>query len=84
MIGVGVLAASPMMRARLEALIGSRPGLRLVAPPSGLAGPAGRARPLSVGPEVLLVEPGERPAEAVGLFLQGTSSRGEGIVRELP
>lgn len=55
MIAVSVLAASPMARARLEALISRRPGFRLVDAESGR---------LDAG-DVLVVEPGSRPLERV-------------------
>lgn len=71
MISVGVLASSPMMRARLEALVESRPGLRLVASPPVAAGPPRRAADVGVGPDVLLLESGAGAAEAALASLAG-------------
>lgn len=61
MINVAVLASSPMARARLEALVSARPGLRLVAS----SGPAGHAASAGVEADVLLLDPGARRVEAV-------------------
>jgi DNA-binding NarL/FixJ family response regulator len=62
-IGVAVLASSPMARARLEALVGARPGLRLASPPVAGTGDHGIAA--SVGADVLLMDGGARPTETV-------------------
>lgn len=63
MIGVAVLASSPMARARLEAVVAARPGLRLAA--AAVAGPGDHGLAGSASPDVLLVDAGIRPAEAV-------------------
>jgi DNA-binding NarL/FixJ family response regulator len=52
-IRVAVVASSPMTQARLEALVVALPGLRLVSPPS------------AVDADVVLMDPGTRPAETV-------------------
>ena len=61
MIGVAVLASRPMARARLEALVAARPDLRL----DSLTGTRDQAMAASADADVLLVDPGGRPAETV-------------------
>jgi two-component system, NarL family, response regulator YdfI len=61
-IGVAVLASSPMARARLEALV-ARSGWRLVPPP--VAAGEGDSTAADVRADVLLMDPGARPAEAL-------------------
>jgi DNA-binding NarL/FixJ family response regulator len=63
-IAVAVLAPTPMARARLEALISRRPGLRLISAP-------GRAS--LEGADVLVVDPGDRPIEAVMRVVRGAA-----------
>lgn len=65
MIGVAVLASSPMARARLEAIVAARPGLRLASPPSPMAGTGDHAIANFADADVLLMDPGARPAETV-------------------
>ncbi len=65
MIGVAVLAASPMARGRLEAFIAAQPELRLVrsAFPTTISGDHVPGAPTE--PDVLLMDPGPRPIETV-------------------
>lgn len=63
MIAVAVLASSPMTRARLEALVAARSGWRLAAPPSPTA-EVGDPVAAAGAADVLLIDPGTRPAEA--------------------
>jgi NarL family two-component system response regulator YdfI len=64
-ISVAVLASNPMARARLEALVAARPGLRLVAV-AGRSHDAGGHTPLAgVEADVLVIDPGARRVEAV-------------------
>lgn len=65
MIGVAILASSPMARARLEALVAARPGLRLASRPSPMAGIGDLAMATFADADVLLMDPGARPAETV-------------------
>lgn len=65
MIGVAVIATSPMARARLEALVAGQRGLRLASSwfPTTITGdhaPAAQAEP-----DVVMVDPGAEPIEAV-------------------
>jgi two-component system, NarL family, response regulator YdfI len=64
-IRVAVVASSPMTQARLEALVVALPGLRLVSPPSLLAVTRGYAMDAVIEADVVLVDPGSRPAETV-------------------
>jgi NarL family two-component system response regulator YdfI len=64
-ISVAVLASNPMARARLEALVAARPGLRLVASASRSLDAGGHTALASVEADVLLIEPGARRVEAV-------------------
>jgi two-component system, NarL family, response regulator YdfI len=65
MIEVAVFASSPMARARLEALVAARSGLRLAPPPSALSPGEVDSMGTGVQADVLLMDPGARPAEAV-------------------
>ena len=65
MIAVAILASSAMARALLEALVSAQPALRLVSAPLALAAPRDQAMGAIVEADVLLIEPGARPAEAV-------------------
>ena len=65
MIGVAVLAPRSTTRARLEALISARPGLRLALPPSPVAVTGDHVTGAGVEADVLLIDPGTRRAEAV-------------------
>ncbi len=60
---VAVLASSPTTRARLEALVAARSGLRLAAPPSPGADPGGDPMGAVLSADVLLIDPGSRPIE---------------------
>lgn len=62
MIGVAVLASKPLTRARLEALVVSRPGLRLAAAPLDAADDATAG---FLEADVLLMDSGGRAAEVV-------------------
>lgn len=62
MIGVAVLASKPLTRARLEALVVSRPGLRLAAAPLNAADDATAG---FLEADVLLMDSGGRAAEVV-------------------
>lgn len=73
MIDVAVLASSPMARARLEALVAARPGLRLAA--AAVVGPTAHGVATSASPDVLLVDAGTRPAEAMLRAMPQTSPR---------
>jgi len=64
-IGVAVLASSPMARAQLEALVAARPGLRLASAPRPVPASGDHATGVGVEADVLLIDPGARPAEAV-------------------
>lgn len=63
MIEVAVYASSPMARARLEALVTARSGLRLAPSPSVLT--PGGDDSMGTQADVLLMEPGVRSAEAI-------------------
>ncbi len=65
MIGVAVLASSPTARARLEALVAAQPGLRLASPPRPAATSGDHATDAVLEADVLLIDPGARPAETV-------------------
>lgn len=65
MISVAVLASSPMTRARLEALVAARPGLRLTSLPRRPPDAGGHTTGAGVEADVLLVDPGPRRIEAV-------------------
>ena len=65
MIDVAVLASSPTARARLEALVGAQPGLQLVSPPRPAASSGDHATDAVLEADVLLIDPGARPAETV-------------------
>lgn len=65
MIGVAVIAASPMAGARLEALVAACPGLRLARAPFPTPTGAGDEPRARAEPDVLLLEPGPRAVEAV-------------------
>lgn len=65
MIGVAVLASSPTARARLEALVGAQPGLKLVSPPRLAATSGDHATDAVLEADVLLIDAGARPAETV-------------------
>jgi two-component system, NarL family, response regulator YdfI len=60
-ISVAVLASTPMTRARLEALVAARPGLRLTKTPVS----GSHATGAGTEADVLLVDPGTRRLEAV-------------------
>lgn len=64
MIAVAVLASTSTARARLEALVVARPGLRLADPPSPTADQAGDPVGAAVSADVVLIDPGTRPVEA--------------------
>jgi DNA-binding NarL/FixJ family response regulator len=57
-IRVAVLAASPMARARLEALLVARPGLRVVSSPRGNPGAPSEA-------DVIVIDPGGSGADGM-------------------
>jgi two-component system, NarL family, response regulator YdfI len=63
-IGVAVFASSPMARARLEALV-ARSGWRLAAPPFPMTAGEGDSTAADVRADVLLMDPGARPVEAL-------------------
>lgn len=64
MIAVAVLASTSTTRARLEALVAARPGLRLAGLPSPTADQAGDPVGAAVSADVVLIDPGTRPVEA--------------------
>jgi DNA-binding NarL/FixJ family response regulator len=65
-IGVAVLASSPMARARLESLVvAARPRLRLASSPPQMAATGDHATGFGVEADVLLIDPGPRGAESV-------------------
>ncbi len=61
MISVAVRAPSPTSRARLEALVARRPGLRLVSPPPAVAAPADHTP--GADADVLLIDLGDQPPD---------------------
>ena len=63
MIDVAVYASSPMGRARLEALVTARSGLRLAPSPSVFSPDEGDS--MGSQADVLLMDPGVRSAEAI-------------------
>ena len=63
MIAVAVLASTSTARARLEALVAARPGLRLANPPSPTADQAGDPVGAAASADVVLIDPGTRPVE---------------------
>ena len=63
MIAVAILAGRPMARARLEALVGARSGMKLV--PFARGGAAPSDSETAVGVEVLVIDPAGRPAEVM-------------------
>src|SRR5262245_48337847 len=74
-IGVAVVASPSAARARLEALVAARPGLRLVASRSAAAAPPHEGRDAEAEASVLLLDPGPRRAEAALGELSGRSRR---------
>jgi DNA-binding NarL/FixJ family response regulator len=64
-IAVAVLASSPMERARLEALVAARAGLRLASCPRHVAVAGDHAAGVRVEADVLLIDPGTQPTEVV-------------------
>jgi DNA-binding NarL/FixJ family response regulator len=64
-IRVAVAASSPLTQARLEALVVALRGLRLVSPPPPVAAARDYAMDAVVEADVLLIDPGARPAETV-------------------
>jgi NarL family two-component system response regulator YdfI len=70
---VAVLASSPMTRARLEALIAARSGLRLAAPSSAAADQGGDLVGAALSADVLLIDPGSRPIEVYLRALSGAA-----------
>ncbi len=65
MIAVAVLASSPTARARLEALVAARAGLRLASPPRPVAVTGDHVASVRGEADVLLIDAGTQPAEAV-------------------
>lgn len=63
MIAVAVLASTSTARARLEALVAARPGLRLADLSSPTADQAGDPVGAAVSADVVLIDPGTRPVE---------------------
>jgi two-component system, NarL family, response regulator YdfI len=62
-IAVAVLASTSTARARLEALVAARPGLRLADLSSPTADQAGDPVGAAVSADVVLIDPGTRPVE---------------------
>ena len=65
MIDVAVFASSSMARARLEALVAARSELRLARVPFALSPSEDDSMATGVQADVLLMDPGARPAETV-------------------